>query len=138
MAASNATSRLDLELWQVGDLRLTAFPIVAPTEARTEGKRWEALVGKKPETVISRGFGTEVVESGPFAPGGKLSYQRSPRVIQWMLERVPNSDNPETYFWMSPQIIIPFKDLMCRWLIDCPPLQRLAFGAALYLPVSDR
>jgi hypothetical protein len=139
MSTPNATGHLDLDPWQVGDLRLTAFPsLLAPSEARTEGKRWEALVGKKPENAISRNFDTEVEENGPFLPGGTLSYRRSTRVMQWMLERAPTPDKPETYFWMNPQVLMPFKDLMCWWLIDCPPLQRLAFGAALYLPVKDR
>src|SRR5262245_10846637 len=97
MSTPNATGRLELEPWQVGDLRLTAFPsLLVPTEARTGGKRWEALVGKKPENVISRNFDTEVEESGPLASSGRLTYRRSPRAIEWMLERVPSSDKPET------------------------------------------
>jgi hypothetical protein len=39
---------------------------------------------------------------------------------------------------MHPRVLKPFQELMSRWLTDCPPLQRLAFGAALYLPVKDR
>ena len=138
MSTPNASGRFKLEPWQVGDLRLTAFPIPAPIEAHTEGKRWETLVGKKPESVSSHNFDLEVEENGPFEAGGKLTYRRSPRAIQWMVQGVPNSDKPETSFFASPQILVPFKDLMCRWLGDCPALQRLAFGAALYLPMKDR
>jgi hypothetical protein len=139
MSTPNTTGRLELEPWQVGDLRLTAFPSpLAPLEARTEGKQWEALVGKQPENVISRNFATEIEESGSFAPGVRLMYQRSARAIQWMLHGVANSNKPESVILTSPEILVPFKDLMARWLMDCPPLQRLAFGAALYLPVKDR
>jgi hypothetical protein len=139
MSTPNATDRLELEPWQVGDLRLTAFPsLLAPLEARTEGKRWAALVGKQPENVSSRNFEKEVEESGPFTPGVELKYQRSAQAIQWMLHGVANSGKQESVILTHPQILVPFKDLMVRWLMDCPPLQRLAFGAALYLLVKDR
>ena len=63
MSTPNATGNLDLAPWQVGDLRLTVFPSpLAPLEVRTEGKRWEALVGKQPENVMSRNFATEIEE----------------------------------------------------------------------------
>jgi hypothetical protein len=138
MSTPDVTGRLGLEPWQVGDLRLTAFPsLAAPIEARTRGKRWEALVGKRPETAISHNFDTVVEESGLIVLGGKLTYRCSPRAIEWTLERVPSSDKPEVSF-LSPQVLAPFKELMCRWLIDCPSLQRLALGAALYLMVKDR
>lgn len=134
MSAQNATERLELGPWQVGDLRLTALlSPLAPIEARTERKRWEALVGTKPEKTDSRRFGREVEESGPFASNGTLTCRDTPRGTEWML----GSDNPEAGF-LSPQVLVPFKDLMGRWLVDCPPLQRLAFGAALYLPVAKR
>jgi hypothetical protein len=138
MSTPNTTDRLGLEPWQVGDLRLTAFlDPHAPVEARGGGKRWEALVGKKPETAISRNFDTEVDESGPFVPGVGLTHRRSRRAIEWMLAPL-KSEKPEAFSLMSPQVLVPFKELMCRWLMDCPPLQRLAFGAALYLAVKDR
>src|SRR5262249_22789179 len=134
MTAPNAVGRPELEPWQVGDLRLTAFPSpLAPLERRTEGKRWEALVGKQPENVISSNFATEVEESGPFVPGVRLMYRRSARAIQWMLHGVGNSDKAEAAFLTDLQILETFKSLMARWLTDCPPLQRLAVGAALYL-----
>src|SRR5262249_9619117 len=139
MSTLNVTGRPDLEPWQVGDLRLTAFPSsLVPIDARAEEKHWEGLIGKKPESIGLRNFGTEVEANGPFAPGGKLNYRRSTRVIQWMLERTPNPEKPETYFWTPPQVLMPFQELMCRWLADSPPLNRLAFGAALYLPVENR
>jgi hypothetical protein len=55
-----------------------------------------------------------------------------------MLKGAVNSDQSEPVLFTNPQILVPFKDLMTRWLRDCPPLQRLAVGAALYLPVKDR
>jgi hypothetical protein len=136
MSTSNPTNRLDLGPWQVGDLRLTAFPTSAATEARTEGKRWEALVGRKPENVNPSNFDEE---SGPFALGGKLTCRRRlPVAIEWMLARAGNSEKPEPFPLLNPEVLAPFKELMCRWLVDCPPLRRLAFGAALFLPVEHR
>jgi hypothetical protein len=138
MTTPNANGGLELAQWQIGDLRLTAFPnLLVPLEGQTTGKQWQELLGAKPESVLSHKFGTEVEENGPFGPGGRLTYQRSPRVIQWMLTGVPDPEKPGTSF-LSPQILTPFGELMYRWLVDCPPLQRLAFGAALYLPVKDR
>lgn len=139
MPPQDACSRPSLEAWQVGDLRLTAFTDpLAPTEARSEGKRWEALVGKPPENVMSRQFGTEHEENGPFAPGGKLIYKRQPRAAEWSLASVQDPDKSQTSLGMDTAVITPFKELMLRWLVDCPPLLRLAFGAALYLPVEDK
>jgi hypothetical protein len=134
MSTSNPTNRLDLAPWQVGDIRLTAFLTSAASEACAEGKRWEALVGRKPETVSSHNLAEE---SGPFA-GGKLTYRRSAVAIEWMLARAPNSDKTEAFTLLKPEILPPLKELMCRWLVDCPPLRRLGFGAALFLPVEDR
>jgi hypothetical protein len=125
----------ELAPWRVGDLRLTAFPsLVAPLQGHSE-KSWEDLLGKRPD--VSRKSESEVEESGPFVAGAVLSYQRSSRVIQWMVARPPDSGKLQTLL-MDPQVLVPFKELMCRWLGDGPPLLRLAFGAALYLPVKDR
>jgi hypothetical protein len=138
MARQEASARRGFEHWQVGALRVTAFTDpVATADTRTEEKRLEALVGKPPENVLSRMSGTVHEESGPFATGGKLSYKRSPRGIEWFLEPLPEPDKPESCLWMNSAVIAPFKELIRRWLVDCPLLQRLAFGAALYLPVED-
>jgi hypothetical protein len=138
VSTPNATSLFDLKPWQIGDVRLTAFRTPALSEPGAELKKWEALVGKRPETVNETNYGLEGEASGPFILGGKLRLRWSHGVIQWMLERSPDTDRPETFFWMNPEVLVPFKELMRRWLIDCPPLRRLAFGAALYLPVKDR
>jgi hypothetical protein len=139
MPGHDPSSRPGLEAWRVGDLRLTAFTDpFAPAETSAEGKRWEAMVGKPPENVISRLFGTDVEENGPFPSGGKLSYKRSPRGVEWMLESAPDPEMPETFFGMNTAVITPFSELIRRWLVDCPAFQRLAFGAALYLQVRDK
>jgi hypothetical protein len=135
MSTSNPTSRLDLGPWQVGDIRLTAFLTSEATEARAEGKRWEALVGRKPETVSSSNLDEE---SGPFTPGGTLIYHRSAVAIEWMLARARNSDKPKPFQLLNPEVLFSFKELMCSWLVDCPPLRRFGVGAALFLPVEDR
>jgi hypothetical protein len=83
-------------------------------------------------------FGQEQQEDGPFAPGGKLCQKRNPRGTEWFLEPVPDPDKPEASLWLGMTVLPPFKELMRRWLVDCPPLQRLAFGAVLYLPVEDK
>jgi hypothetical protein len=138
MSTPNATGPLQLAPWQIGDLRLTAFLSPGPSPAGpAKGKQWEELVGERPENRVSRNFDTEAEENGPFGPGGYLSYVRSPRGIQWMLGRQSNHEKPGTSF-LGAQVLTPFEELMCRWLLDCPALQRLAFGAALYLPVKDR
>jgi hypothetical protein len=138
MSAPNSTGDLQLTPWQVGDFRLTAFPSMGtPAGGAAKGKQWEELVGQKPETAVSRNFDTEAEETGPFGPAGRLSYVRSPRGIQWMLERLRDPKKAGAAF-LGPDVLVSFKELMCRWLVDCPPFQRLAFGAALYLPVKDR
>jgi hypothetical protein len=139
MGPQDRSSHPGLEAWLVGALRLTAYtdPLATP-DTRAKGKRWEGLVGTAPENVISRMFGMEQEENGPFPGGGKLSYKWSLRGTEWFLESVPDPNKPETFFGMSTAMMLRFKELVRRWLVDCPPLQRLAFGAALYLPVKDR
>lgn len=139
MSQRNEPSLPNLEAWRVGALRLTAFtdPLTLPG-AHPDGKRWEALVGQPPENVSSRMFGAEHEEIGSFPAGGKLSYKRSHRGAEWFLEPVQEPQRPETGLWMSMAVLRPFQELMRRWLIDCPSLRRLAFGAALYLPVKEK
>lgn len=127
--APSTTAQLGLEPWQIGDLRLTAFPVTP-----AEGKRWESLLGRRPETSSSRNLDAEIEESGPFTTGSTLTYRRNSQAMQWML----HSDKLGADSFMSAQALGPFSELIGRWLADCPSLQRLAFGAALYLPVKSR
>ncbi len=139
MSRQDTSAGLDRTAWLIGDVRLTAFTDpLAPREALAEAKPWEAVVGTPPETAVSRMFGTEREENGPFAAGGRLTYKRTPRGVEWFLQALPDPDKPETLFGLAPTALTPFKELMRRWLMECPPLRRLAFGAALYLPVEDK
>lgn len=135
MSTTRTTNLPELVPWQVGDLRLTAFPsILAPSGVVPDRAGWEELVGRKP--AISRTSDGEVEESGPVEFSAVLSHRRSPWGIQWILSG-SGGDKSESLL-MNPQALRPFMDLMRRWLMTSPPLRRLAFGAALYLPVKDR
>ncbi len=137
MSASIATGSIELKPWQIGDLRLTAFPSSPPSlGARTEEKLWEELVGTKPESVISSQYGKGVDIGGPFRTDGRLIYRRLDRAIEWML--APVQDLKIRANFLKPIAIDPFVQVMSKWLTGCPPLQRLAFGAALYEPVKNR
>src|SRR5262245_59333021 len=104
MSSSNTSDRIELAPWQVGDLRLTAFPVPsAPHVTLAESKRWQALVGQPPERINSRNFETEIEESGPFAPGVNLVYLRSAQAIQWMLHGIANVNKPESVALMNPE-----------------------------------
>ena len=124
--------------WETESLRLTAFPRF-PERARDCGS-WKAIVGREPDTRQERPSDQVVVEGGEFEDGW-LTLEISPARIDWRFtmkaaENMPPSGMP--VFGPFQETRDTFLLLMKRWLKTVSPLNRLAFGAVLLLPVTDR
>ena len=132
--------RLPISAWQVERLRLTAFPISAAPV--TSLNWWAELMGQPPEAKVVHPRVGGQREQGQFL-GGILANEVQPDRIDWLLAVNPEQEPKETGFpTIGPltELLEPFVQLMCRWLeFDiCPSLQRLAFGAILFIPVENR
>lgn len=126
---------ISLNDWQAESLRFSAFQVNAIEPGNIN--HWESLVGHSPEQVHSRPQQQLVREEGPLLNGWLSVEARNDR-IDWRL-----SQNPKL-----PPKVLPvigaynllqeeFKKLMQRWLTNCPPVHRLAYGAVLLLPADN-
>jgi len=124
--------------WLATVLRLTAFSDTA--ESLSGDGWWESIVGKPSEEQTKR-ISLVVQELGPYA-SGRLVLTIQPSIIDWRLvppetEEIPSEGVP-TIGGFS-QGLDAFMPPMLRWLGDFSPnLRRLAFGAELSLPVTNR
>ncbi len=124
--------------WETEYLRVTAFPRM-PERARECGS-WNDVVGREPETRQERPHERAVVEAGEFEDGW-LTLQISPTRIDWRYTARVREDVPP----LRLPVVGPFREtrdsfirLMKRWLKTTTPIDRLAFGAVLLMPVADR
>jgi hypothetical protein len=124
--------------WLAESLRSTNFPTpgVEP-DARTW---WRDLIGQEPETRVVRPAAGEWKEEGPFA-GGRLELSVNPAgVIQWTLSPNPLKELPTEFATVGRFVDAcdVFTALVRRWYAVAPRLDRIAFGAVVLHPVTDR
>lgn len=139
MSQQNVAARLSLEAWQAEILRLTAFP--SPAAQLGEPAWWKDLVGEPPETKISQPRAGGRQEEGQFE-GRKLVLRVEPTRVDWLFTPIDDQAQgvkgiPTTGAF--PESLRIFLQLILRWfkLETCPPVQRLAFGATVLLPVEN-
>ena len=125
--------------WQANTLRLTAFPTELPSAVNKSW--WTDLVGEDPEVRTSLPKTMQSQEAGTYQ-SQRLIVGTNPGSIDWRLTPAdaeePNPDGFPVIGQFANSLEI-FVQLMLRWLDEqCPPLKRLAFGAALVLPVENR
>lgn len=123
--------------WEVVQLRLTGFP-VDPIEVPRGGGWWLELMGEEPERHTYKKT-MELQEVGQFA-NGQLVVEVNPLHFDWrfVLSEVEVLDEIPTLGSFTANLTA-FVPLMQRWLKEkSPPLQRLAFGADLILPVLNK
>jgi hypothetical protein len=134
-------ARPELSAWQAESLRLTAFPAgIATPQQLAAWKGWDATLGSPPANSASRERGQQILEDGEFG-GGWLSLARQTVRVDWVLQAKAMPDqSTETFPSVGAfiEVLPPFRDAMARWLAGAPPLNRLAFGAVLNLPVDSR
>lgn len=139
MSQQNKPDPQALSAWHIGGLRLTAFAVSdAPLKDRGW---WQILMDEPPETSITRPREGMQSAEGP-CYGGTLINQLQLNRIDWLLSPAPDQEPGDIGFPTIapfPELLDSFTQLMIRWLDSevCPALQRLAFGAILYLPVDS-
>ena len=128
-------ARISLSNWQTEGLRYSAFLVNDADPARKN--LWESLIGNPPEERNVRPQQRLVKEEGPFLTG-RLSVEARNNRIDWRFSQDPNNA-PENLPIVGPysEVYTEFCILMERWIEICPPVNRLAYGAALLLPTSS-
>lgn len=123
--------------WYAEELRLSVFLIDAIDPARTHF--WEPLLGDAPDEVYNRPREQRVREEGPLL-NGRLRVDVSVNRVDWRLLPAPDIDH---HRGLPPVVgsyevlAQDFRDLMLRWLADCPSLHRLGYGSELVLPTGS-
>ena len=118
--------------WQAESVRATAFP--SPGSLSIDSSNWwETIVGEPPENRVAQPKVGVLQEQGHFS-NGMLTLISQPARIDWLFTQ----PNPDEVNWSLEDCTEVFQPMISRWLVAAPSLQRLAFGAVLRLPVSDR
>ena len=118
-----------LDDWQTESLRLSAFVTNAITPASVN--LWEQLMGEAPEEVQHKPRQQAVKEEGQCL-NGLLSVEANRNRIDWRLNYDPKSPHSELPVIGSYESLQnEFQRLMQKWITQCPPIHRLAYGAVL-------
>jgi hypothetical protein len=133
-------ARLPLTEWRAEQFRLSAFPALGA--ATRSADWWEAATGLQPEQNTANPRKGSAVISGPLGTA-KLVLGLEPDRIDWLL--VPDIEamtlgNEVPHLGALTNVLGGFSEIIERWLArdDVPELARLAFGAVLNHPESDR
>jgi len=126
--------------WEVNIVRATTF--VGPDfNVHPEISWWKQIVENEAEESRSRHSTGELVESGVFE-GRRLVLDIKPGRADWRLTALagPPDELPEVLPTIGPldDVLTSFLRLTGSWLDVCPAVTRLAFGAVLVKPVTDR
>ena len=125
--------------WLVESLRATTFH--PPGESATASTNtWEEIVGQQPEQILTRPREGVIQQSGNLEGKPLVLISRQDRV-DWILQGVIGPPveplpGPPT-LGPLPDALESFKRVVERWLSASPTTTRLAFGAALFIRVSD-
>jgi hypothetical protein len=130
MTQPNANGRQG-DSWLVELTRVTAFP--SPGAQIDGPKWWLSIVGEHPESQLILPKKGTSREEGPFGTG-RLILETQPTRIDWVLAKAPDEDS----LGEPSAVFKQFTELVTRWFELCGPLQRLAFGSMLSLPVNSR
>ena len=127
--------------WEVSTIRVTAFAGADLDVHPEAGSWWTQVVESDAEESRSRPGVGEIQESGIFE-GKRLVLDIKPGRVDWHLSALPGlpDEQPEIVPTIGPlnDVLTSFTRLTDRWLGICPPLTRMAFGAVLVKPVTDR
>lgn len=124
------------ENWRAGSLRITAF-CVEPPDLGTV-RWWESIAGHPSETknILRSGIG-QLVEYGPVGDQ-VLQLQVQLNRVDWILFPKENPEgDPFPFLGEIKLASLNFRSLVDPWLAQAPRLNRVAFGAQLYIPVRD-
>jgi hypothetical protein len=121
--------------WQVGLLRATAFCLAPPDLSGI--KWWEELVGAPAEVRNVRAGAGHLIEQG-LVENRSLQLQIVLARVDWIFTAREDPEG-DGFPQLGPfeESVRPFQSLISRWLEAAPSLNRLAFGAQLYIPSSN-
>lgn len=128
--------------WKIELLRATVF--FGPNAQFAGDNWWRDAVGNEPDTKIVRSKTGEATHQG-LAFGGQLTLRLQPSRVDWLLNRVPSDVNDsnvpdfEIAVGNFADIYPQFSEVMTAWFrVVQPAPVRIALGAILLLPVTDR
>lgn len=134
-------SGTDDDRWEIGYLRATTFIPDLTAEDAFENTWWKKVVGNMPEDEhINRQRG--VIEQKGTLNGNLLTMVYQLGRVDWVLEAAEQRSPSEgsellTIGSMSHKTLRPFMMVVKNWLSECPPTNRLAFGAILGKLAAD-
>ena len=136
MQNKEEVQRADLTQWQVESLRMSAFPAHGSL-VNPEGW-WRSVCAQEPETQVIRAQIGERQEQGT-CQGAMLTLRAQQIRVDWTFTPVaPESESRIGFLTIGQfgETCSRFSELMQRWIPLSPPLNRIAFGVFVLLPVS--
>lgn len=124
--------------WLASTLRLTAFP--HPSSQANSSTWWETVIGQPPDNRQVQPKTGVLLDEGSFETG-KLILNVQPIRVDWLF--IPTFDQETnspavSHLATFQSAVTTFVGLAERWFNICPSLVRLAFGAVLDIPVTNR
>lgn len=115
--------------WEVSTIRMTGFPY----EVVDPAGWWNEVSGDKPESIQTIPKTGEIKAEGTWRDQHLVLASQVDR-IEWALLPV----FPRLTLGTFDEVVDSFQELLANWWPVCPRLQRIAFGADLVLPATDR
>ena len=125
--------------WEVGQFRATTFHLPGSDLLDRTGL-WQEVVGTSPESIDSRPRERLMRQVGSLGDSQLLLIVRSDRV-DWILQPLvgPQNQPPEVLPTLGSDrdSLVRFQRVVESWLVQSPPVTRLAFGSVLVFGVAD-
>lgn len=125
--------------WLVQQLRLTLFP--DRLQAVDPGQWWLEVIGEEPDVLSARPKQNHVLMQSSYELG-MLIFELLPDRFNWIYKIPPPTDLDDATLSLSylDHALLAFMQITDKWFaIDtCPSVNRIAFGASLDIPVTDR
>lgn len=123
--------------WKVEHLRATTFvPDVPNVQDFPTEEWWSSVVGRTSDERVQRNDGS--MEQHSVADGRLVALGVKQGRIDWTRRALRHSSETVAVLGSLKDALPPFRDMVNRWLGDCPPVYRMAFGAGLVNPMDDR
>ena len=128
----------DLDDWKVEHLRATTFIRARSMDEIVKDEWWEKVFNSRPkDEQINYQLGVKM-QKGEH-DGNGLTVQNQSNRVDWILaagKQMPNEPQLNTIGSLL-DTLKPLLEVVERWSNVCPPVNRLAFGAALVRRVTD-
>ncbi len=133
------TAARTMPAWKVETLRLTVFTnTVLDVEPI---KWWEGVTGDRSESKTIQPRLNSLHEMGRIKDGlCNLSLEVQPSRIDWVFAAYVSQPVLQDFptFAELPRALDLFHEVLDKWIAECPPAQRLAFGMVLIEGTNDK